>query len=677
LRAGWALAALLAVLAPPLAAADAKAVEPVPEDLTAISLDQLSQIRVTSVAKKQQTLARAAAAVFVVSADDIRRSGATSIPEALRLVPGLHVARIDASKWVVSARGFSGRLSNKLLVLVDGRSIYTPLFSGVLWEMHDIVMEDIDRIEVIRGPGATVWGANAVNGVINVITKRSADTQGGFASVGGGSRDGAVTTVRQGGVIGEGHYRIYGKLQGRPRSPEDTITPFRADDSWTSGRGGFRFETQMSDRDDLEVQGEINRMGGMQRSFRASLAEASNVVENAGIAGTSSFLLGRWRHARSERSELSVQGYYDATDRTDEGTVQTSVKTADVELQHRFSHSGRAELTWGLGFRSVWADLRGTESLRPTKPQCRVQYSTAFLQEEIELMPDELILTLGTKVEETTLGGFTIQPSARAIWMPSTKLSLWGAAARAARAPSLGEQSVRFEVTASSILGTPTLVSLLPNPQLRNEFVTAFEGGLRLEPSRHWDFDLAVFRNQYDDAFILDADQVRLEAGPAPAHLLIPFRFGNNSKIRSYGFEVFARWRPVDSWRLVGSYSRLNIREIDPGRAEYVESLIHQSSPRNLASLRSSWNLPGRIEIDLSAQFVGATVATGFLRRGEMFPSFLRPDARIEWKANDRTRLSFGVQNAIDGDRYEFDAESLSVASKAGRNVYGKLAWAF
>ena len=672
---------VVALLSLPAASAEAdpSAIRDVPDDLTEVSLEALSEIKITSVARKQQSLANAAAAVYVVTADDIRRSGATSLPDALRLVPGVHVAQIDANKWSVSARGFSGRWVSNLLVLIDGRTVYTPLFPGVFWEMLDIPMENIDRIEVVRGPGATMWGTNAVNGVVNVITKSARDTQGGMMTLGAGTLDGALTSLRYGAAVGKGFFRVHAKYHDRNSSPgtaSDGLPEPR--DEWGSTRGGFRLELPLGRKDELLVQGGIHQTEGFHRRFQASLQERANVVDIAGLGGSTSFLSGGWRREFSDRSELTLSGYFDSMDRREVGIYDVSVKSTKVDLQHRFSHSSRAELTYGVAYRSVWSDLSRSDLLRPSRPQRRVQYTDVFAQEEIQPIRDRLFVTIGGKLEENSLGGLVFQPTARVLWTPNDRFSSWAAVSRAARSPVISELDLRFDVSVEDVFGNPALVALLPNPDQRNMLMTAYEAGVRFTPVRRLSFDVALFRSRYSSALSLSTGDVFIETSPEPVHAVIPIQFGNEGVLCTHGAEVVAQWRPRADWRLTGTYSYLEAMAHSGGVSQGVfDDLVHIQSPANQASLRSSWILPGRLELDVSAAYFDSTVAAGVHRRGERFPAYLRFDARTEWRANERLRLSFGVRNLFDPDRIEFDPESLSVSSPVGRNVYGRAVWSF
>ena len=603
--------------------------------------------------------------------------GAMSIPEALRIVPGLHVARIDAGRWVVASRGWSGRFSNKLLVLIDGRSVYTPLFSGVYWEIHDIPMEDIERIEVIRGPGATMWGANAVNGVINVITKSAAATPRTLVSTVAGSLSGSMTTLRHGGSAGEGRYRAYAKYHNRLSSPDDDF-PLAPEDGWRSMRGGLRYDQTLSQRDELTLHGELHSTEGGQRAFTAAPGNAAQLVSHQRIGGDSGFLLGRWTRSASESSELAVQSYYDATHVYEGGTYEVSLKTFDVEARHRFQHSGRGELTWGGGYRIASSEITPSELLHPQQVQRRTHYRNAFAQEEVQLRPDELYVTLGAKLEHNSLGGFALQPTARTLWRPNDRLSAWASISRAARSPSLGEQDVRFDVASTQLAGTVAVISLFPNPDLRNEILTAYETGVRFTPDKRFSFDVATFYNSYEDARQAAIGRPFFEGG-STTRLVIPMRFDNQAMVCTRGLEVATVWRAASWWRLTASHSALRIHESRPGAPSQTEALevIEGRSPSHQTKVFSNWRLTRHVELDATAVRVGPITAAGFFRRGETFPAAVQADLRLGWRASERVRLSVGVQNLFDVERTEFEPESLSIASPVGRNVYGRVVWSF
>ena len=421
-----------------------------------LPLEDLLSMEVTSVSKKKQRLTEAAAAVFVITQEDIRRSGVTSIPEALRLAPGLQVAKIDANKWAISSRGFNTQFVNKLLVLIDGRSVYTPSYSGVYWDAQDTLLEDIDRIEVIRGPGATLWGANAVNGVINIITKQAGDTQGGLMVASAGNEEKVIAGLRYGAELNKNtHGRLYLKFNERDSSYAPGLDD-EAGDDWKSLRGGFRIDSQPSDKDRWTVQGDVyeadeNQTLNLWRdpsdpsnlNFAPFYLDANTADE---IESSGWNLLTRWDHLLSNTSNITLQLYYDHTKRAENFLLQEQ-DTLDIDFQHQLEVFGNHDLVWGLGYRHIEDEFSNTYIVAFLPDSGSSDLFSAFLQDEIELLPDRLRLTLGSKFEQNDFTGFEVQPSARLIWLPTERSTLWGSVSRAVRTPSRLEDRLPDRVT--------------------------------------------------------------------------------------------------------------------------------------------------------------------------------------------------------------------------------------
>src|SRR5688572_15258115 len=407
-----------------------------------MDLESLMKIEVTSVSKRPEKLSDAAAAIYVISNEEIRRSGVTSIPEALRLAPGLEVARQDSHTWAISSRGFNDEFANQLLVLIDGRSVYTPLFAGVYWDVQDLPLEDINRIEVIRGPGASLWGANAVNGVINITTRRAKDTQGLLISAGAGNEERGFGTIRYGGKIGEqAHFRVYGKYLNRDDS--GLTNGLSANDSWSMWRGGMRLDWEPSHNNLLTLQGDIYT-GELNQTVTVpslSAPPSEELREKVGVSGGN--VLGRWSHQFSDTSELSLKAYYDRTER-DRVVFDETRDIFDLDLQHRFQLGDRHDFVVGLGYNITSDDLdnRFAVSFDPTHRTASL-YS-AFVQDEIELVRDRLRLTMGTKIEHNDYTGWEVQPNARLSWSITKRQTAWFAASRAISTPSRAEDDIRI-----------------------------------------------------------------------------------------------------------------------------------------------------------------------------------------------------------------------------------------
>src|SRR3989442_11260408 len=532
-------------------------------DVTAMSMEALMNMKVTSVSKHTQKVADAAAAIFVITQEDIRRSGATSIPEALRLAPGLEVARIDQNKWAIGSRGFNGRFDNKLLVLIDGRSVYTPLFSGVYWNVQDVMLEDIDRIEVIRGPGATLWGANAVNGVINIISKKAKDTQSAVVTAGAGTEERGSGSVRYGSKIGNTSYRAYGKYfnWGPSVYPSGTT----AHDGWDALRGGFRADWAPAGANSLTLQGDIYRSKYGETLTVPSLNSpySSTFPNNGHYSGAT--ILGRWNHS-SEGSSMSLQMYYDNTTIADNSLFVDHQNIFDMDFQHGFSVGDSQQFVWGLGYRSIRDrnDPSFSVSLRPN--QLTLNHFSAFIQDEISLVDNRLRLTFGSKLEHNDFTGFEVQPNARLLWTLTPNQSVWTAVSRAVRTPALTEEGLRLNSAVIPPLTPgvnptpfPAVITVFGSHQFQSEDLLAYEVGYRVQATSTFSTDIATFYNKYSILRTAEPRSPFLEGSPAPTDLVIPFVASNKMSGGTYGVEIFADWRVAPKWRLVGSYSYLQM----------------------------------------------------------------------------------------------------------------------
>lgn len=639
--------------------------------LADLSIEELMNEPVTSVSKKETKLTDSAAAIFVISQEDIRRSGSTSIPELLRMVPGLNVARMNANKWAVSARGFNGRWANKMLVLIDGRSVYTPLYSGVYWDVQDLVLEDIERIEIIRGPGATMWGANAVNGVINIITKRSEDTQGGLVSAVAGGEDRGIASVRYGGVLGrEAHYRVYAKSFSRDNLVD--ASGASSLDRWNQSHGGFRTDWKLSDKNSLTVQGDIHA-GVSQNQVEGLLSLAPPVTaiynDRNELAGGN--LLARWNHTFSSRSDIAVQFYYDQASRSSPG-LSESRTTFDFDFQHHWTLSKRHDLVWGMGFRDSDDETDGSLVISYQPENFDITLFNFFAQDEITLAPDRLRLMLGAKLDHNSFTGYELQPTGRLLWTPNSRHSLWGSVSRAVSLPSRTTTGMRVNVAAfPGSRGSLNLLALVGNPQSKAEELLAHELGYRIQPSKRLFVDVATFYNQYDRLISLEPAVPFFEHTPPPAHLVIPLRFDNKVRGETYGTELAATFNATSRWKLSGSYSWLKMhlhRDLSSGdtTAEGQEG----DSPAHQWGLRSQLTLPRNLELDTAWYFVSKL-------RNQNVPSYNRVDARLGWRLSEGLDLSVGIQNGLDRRHPEFGSGDGFFASHVKRTAYGRFTWRF
>ncbi len=476
------------------------------QDASELNVEDLLNVEITSVSKKAQALNDSAAAVFVITNEDIKRTGATSIPEALRMAPGLDVARIDSNKWAVSARGFNARFANKLLVLIDGRNTYSRMFSGTYWENQDVMMEDVERIEVIRGPGATLWGANAVNGVINIITKHSAKTKGGLLAGGGGTEERGFGAFRYGGDISEDTTgRVY--VKGFKRDQNTDLRGNGAGDNWDKVQGGFRIDSQVTLADELKFQGDLYHSHLNQVLSQPSISPPYSTTSPDHAEAYGGNVLGRWQHTFSTQSDLSLQLFYDYY-RRNEVWMAEGRDTFDLDFQHRLGLFDNHELIWGLGYQ-LTADRLETSNIFSISPTHRKnQLFSAFVQDEMELIEQTLWLTVGNKFEHNDFTGFEGQPTARLMWAPGLNHRLWAGVSRAVRTPSRSEANMRLTtavVSPSSPFFIPVEVALQGNRSLRSEDVIAYEVGYRTTMIKSVSVDVTAFYNDY--ANLRDASQ--------------------------------------------------------------------------------------------------------------------------------------------------------------------------
>jgi len=641
-------------------------------DVTAMSMEDLMNLQVTSVTKHTQKVADAAAAIFVITQEDIRRSGATSIPEALRLVPGLEVARIDQNKWAIGSRGFNGRFDNKLLVLIDGRSVYTPLFSGVYWNVQDVMLEDVDRIEVIRGPGATLWGANAVDGVINVITKKAKSTQSAVVTAGAGTDERAAGGVRYGGKLGDNtYYRAYTKyFDWGPSSYPSGMT---AHDGWDALRGGFRADWTPAGANSLTLQGDVYRSRFNETLTVASLsAPYSNTFPNDGKYSGGN-ILGRWNHT-SEGSSISLQMYYDNTTITDHSLFGDHQNILDIDFQHGFHVGDSQQFVWGLGYRSIRDknDASFTVSLQPNQVTLN-QFST-FLQDEISLVDNRLRLTLGSKFERNEFTGFEIEPNARLLWNLTPNQSIWTAVSRAVRTPALTEEGLRLNSavippgTPSNPTPFPAVVAVFGSHQFNSEDLLAYELGYRVQATSNLSLDIATFYNNYSNLRTAEPGTPFVEGSPAPTDIVIPFVAANKMGGGTYGVELFADWKVLPKWRLVGSYSYLqmnihkNVNSLDP-----TPDNPNGSSPRHQWYLRSSIDLPKHFEQDTTLRFVDQLPSLNV-------PSYYSLDAHLGWRPVTSLELSIGGQNLLNNRHFEFMPDFVNTSpTVVKRSIFGSI----
>jgi iron complex outermembrane receptor protein len=634
--------------------------------LTQLSLEQLGDTEVTTVSKQPEQVWRTPAAIFVITQEDIRRSGATSLPEVLRLVPGVEVARVDSDHWSVGIRGFGAVLASKLLVVIDGRSVYTPLFAGVYWQVQATPLEDIERIEVIRGPGGTIWGANAVDGVINIITKSAKDTHGSMVSLGGGNADQGTGTVRYGSGNGRGfNYRVYG--MGFTRSPG-----FHPDgrnfDDWRMGQAGFRTDRDVGTRDTFTFQGDIYREIAGETTQYALYSPPSQVTVDANAELTGGNLLARWKRVLNDRSDFQVQAYFDRTNHFEPEFGETR-DTFDIDFLHHLTLPGQQNFLWGLGARVSPANVVQTVPTIDFLPhRLTDQVYSGFVQDEIPFFNRRLSLTLGSKLEHNNYTGFEVQPSARLLWNPTPRQSFWSSITRAVRTPSRLDEDIQinFFATATPL---PIYFRVDGNRQFRSEELLGYEAGYRALITSHFYVDVAVFHNNYNDLYSFQVGAPFLEPSPLPVHAILPLLTSNGIRGTTKGFEVTPDWKPASWWELKTSYSHLEMRMKDgPGSNDPTSVPNYEgSSPRHQATIQSFLNLPKKLEFEQTYRYVSALPAQGV-------KSYGTADARLGWSFIRQMELSVVGQNLMQPHHAEFGGDPGGLVG-IKRSVYAQITW--
>jgi iron complex outermembrane receptor protein len=595
-------------------------------DIADLSIEELSNIQITSVSRHAERLSDAPAAIFVITGEDIRRSGATRLAEALRLAPNLEVARVSASSYAISARGFNNTIGNKLLVLIDGRTVYTPLFSGVFWDAQDVMLEDVERIEVISGPGAALWGANAVNGVINVITRRAADTQGAFAYGRVGSLERGYG-ARYGATLGEGgSYRVYGRSFDIFNT--SNANGATASDGWSKGQVGFRTDWGTA-ANGFTLQGD---------AYRGSLDQA--LGDDSSISGNN--LLGRWNRDLADWGQLQIQSYFEHTERDIPGTFAEHLDIFDVEFQHGLRAIGAHRLTWGGGYRYGDDHVTNTAALAFLPGDRRLRWSNVFAQDEIAL-EDNLRLTLGGKVEDNYYTGTEFLPSARLAWKLKPQNLIWGAASRAVRAPSRIDRDLFVPAQAPFFLaGGPDFVS---------EVVKVYEIGYRAQPSPAASYSVSLFHNIYDKLRSVE---------PAPGG---GFVLGNKMEGTGDGLEAWGSYQAATYWRLSAGafFLRQRLRpKPDSGDANVSAA---GNDPAHQWLLRSSFDLPNSTELDIRVRRVGALP-------NPSVPAYTAADIRIAWRLQRELELS-----VVFIDSGHVESGNPATASEMSSGAYVKLKW--
>lgn len=642
--------------------------------LKSMSLENLMQVTVFSASMKQEKLSNVSAAMHVITHLDIVRSGARTLPDLLRGVPGLHVANIDAHTWSVASRGMGNLFSNKLLVLMDGRTLYTPLYSGVYWDMQGTLLEDIERIEIIRGPGATIWGANAVNGVINIITRKAVDTTGVYTSAGGGDSDKINLNVRAGHTTGDLSYRVYATHLNR-NNFEMAQGSGEHPDNWQNDRAGFRLDWEIDQQQDINILGDIYK--GTTEQL-VDIGNADTYHSDVDLAGGNIQL--KWNNQLSSNSAWQVQTYLDRYLR-DDGLLKQSRTTWDISFNHRFPIFDHQDFIWGGGYRYTTDRTKSGIATYLDPANKSLEVLNLFAQNDIAFIDDTLHFILGSKFEHNDYTSFEIQPTARVLWTPNNKSSFWGAVSRAVRTPSRADTNIQgtiLEGDTAVMVDTPFGPTTVPahfqvnlegNPQFKTEELIAYELGYRTQPLPEVSFDIALFYNDYKNLRTQEVGAPIIDNSTLPVQITAPATIANSMVGEAYGAELSSIWQVTQNLRLSGSYSwyKLTVHHSNQD-ADMGGTDIETETPEHQASLKSYLDLPYDLQWDTSLYYFSNMYMT---------PKHLRCDMRVAWQPTEAMEISFKVENLFDDEHKEyFDNLGLAV-SAVPRNWYAELKYRF
>lgn len=645
-------------------------------DLLNLSLKQLSDIEITSVSKRTEKASQAAAAIYVITQEDIRRSGLQSIPELLRMVPGLQVARSGAQNWAIASRGFDGQFSNKLLVLIDGRTVYSPVFSGVFWDAQSMMLEDIDRIEVIRGPGATLWGANAVNGVINIISKNSKDSQGNLVSTSFGNDLNAQVGARRGGKIGDMSYRVY--AQHRDQNQQHLTSGAGADDDWYTTQGGFRMDWNESETEQKTLQGDVyvGREGATRLlpvTTNVSSTRSLTVADTDNMQGAN--ILGRWKHQLSEGSDITAQAYYDDVYRKF-GQVGAGLHTYtwDADIQHNLKIGERHNLTWGLGYRLIQSDYTNSFYIGYVPQDFISSLYSGFVQDKIFIIPDKLAFTLGTKVEHNEFSGLEYEPSARLAWTPDSRQTLWTAVSRAVRAKTQSSNNLNLTLGAAAtpapnnVTAATTFLAEVGNKDSDSEYVNSYEIGYRIQPKDNLSFDVTAFVNEYKKLASLSTGPTTLQNNAIMGNYFYRALVNTSyNRGETHGVETAATWEVTPRVKLSGSYT-LFVSALHIVGSSLVTK--EGTAPKQQFNARAYVDLSHDVQWDSMVYMVDSLPGLGV-------PGYARYDTRLGWAAMPGLNISLIGQNLFDDRHQEYTGFLYQGSEEIGRSVVAQAALRF
>ena len=654
-------------------------------DFGDLTLDQLANVKITSFTKKDQVLSQVAGAAYVITQEQIRRSGLTSVPELLRLVPGIHVAQLNGDQWSVSARGTVGAYSNKLLVLIDGRSIYSPVFSGVYWDLGMPLLDNIERIEVILGPGATIWGANAVSGVIDIITRSSQDTHGDkhgmTVTSGAGSSERAFGSVSVGGTIGAST-TFRGYYGGSDSEPLSLASGASADDGRSSMQTGFRLDGEHQNSSWM-LEGDLFRGVDNNTGINPDVATQSQINGPANFNTLAGNVNGEWRHTFSQNRELKIQSYYDYANRPIPQISELVTRTWDTELQYNLKAGSVHNFSVGGGERLIFEKVSSGGEVTFNPSQLTYVNLNAFAQDEMHFAHDKLLLTAGAKLEDNHFGGLAVEPSVNLMWLPTKRHSVWISAARSLRTPSLFDEAVDSPFTiipaSAATGGLPVLDHTGGSPGFSAEVLKDVQAGYRSQLSKTFTLDLAVFYDRYSSLRTFAPGSPVFASEPLP-HLDVTGYVANGASAVGKGAEGSLAWQVLPSWKLEASYTYNLINQwlnpADP-RGSVLDTSGGKEPPRSEWRLQSYINLSKTWELDSFLYWTGVASPVNLLGPDIFIPAYTRLDVRLGYKVGPGWQLSLAGQNLLEPRHLEGIPELLTDYSYVKRGIYLKSTWRF
>lgn len=640
------------------------------QDLSQLGIDDLMNIKVTTLSKQAKAAGGLPAAIYVITSEDFARLGATSVPEVLRIVPGLHVARIEGNSWMVSIRGFNGRFANKLLVLVDGRSIYSPLHNGVHWDFQEFNLEGIERIEVIRGPGGILWGSNAVNGIINIITKDAADTVGGYVQADTSAISSRSLAAHFGAQANDGTYvRVYGNAR-RNLGFEEVMTGMKSHPS-DHVNGGIRVDITPSPTEKLEISFRNSSNHGSQSVFLPIPTPPYQSVINVDTPSNKTSLAGRYEWASTSTTTSEVLFSFERSNRND-FTMHEHRWTSDFEFKTIHALPNFSQIVWGINYRdtSDYIDEATTFAIEPSFARDRV--FGVYGHSEFPLSGSST-MSVGARLEKNDYSGWEFQPNLRMAWQPKDTETAWLGASRAVRVPSRGDAHANILVQYSDGPGMPMALRLFGNPGYKPETVDSFEAGYRIQPNDTSYYDIAIFHNRYRNLRTFEPEDPYVEPGPIPV-LVTPFRFGNKLSATTYGIEIAGSWKLPSNWDAQASFSylhdsfRFDSDSGDPFGPYETDRL--GSTPAQVANLIVSGPVAPNLRFTGSAYLVGAL-------EGRDVPGYSRIDAQLTWSGNNGMQAFVGVQNLLQSKHLEAFPEIGASPTYVPRSFYGGLRWRY